>query len=145
MNPAGLHVFHLGPCLYSDLTPYSEASQMSQIDSGFERLIGLNIGYLHASALIVWKQVLWMSLHWNGWPFHWIPVNGMIYAEMSGMNCARYSTRPTNFCTSFKFCEVLQFLILDILSASACMPSLLMICPRQSILSAYRSHLSILR
>ena len=145
MNPAGLHVFQLGPCSYSDLTPYSEASQTSQINSGFEGSMGLNIRYLHASALIVWKQVLWMSLHWNGWPFLWIPVNGMLYAEMSSMNCARYSTRPTNFCTSFKFCEVLQFLILDILSALAYTPLLLMICLRQFILSAYRSHLLISR
>jgi hypothetical protein len=56
MNPAGLHVCPVGPCLYIAPTPDTEASQITHIGSSNELSMGRNIAVLQQIFFMFSKQ-----------------------------------------------------------------------------------------
>jgi len=101
--------------------------------------MGLRIGVLHAKSLI-WSRHVWCNgLHWNGWLLLQMDSRGDVYADMSGMKCAKYFTSPTNHNTSGYDLRVCHLHTLAILLVLAWRPWSSIRCPRQSMSDEYRS------
>src|SRR5215471_16279345 len=122
MNPAGLHVCHVGPCPYMQPIPDTDASHIIHIGSSIDGSIGHNIGASVASLLICWKHDSCTGIHTNGILFFTMFANGPVYIVTSGMYGATYCTSPRNLWTSLNVLGVRQSRIRFILSTSACMP-----------------------
>ena len=63
---------------------------MTHIGSSFDGSIGRRMGDLYARCLIISKHRWWRGLHSNAWPFFVMAARGPLYADTSGMKCARY-------------------------------------------------------
>ena len=133
INPAGLHVCHVGPCPYTAPIPDADASQMTHIGSSEDGSISRKIGVLQASRFILSIHCWCMGRQWNGCLFFWIAASGPVYADTSSIKWASYCTSPRNLCTSCLFLGVLHPRTRAILSVSAWIPRSSIIWPRQSI------------
>src|ERR1700729_2886984 len=132
-EPADLHVCQVAPCPYTAPIPDADASQITQMGSLTVVSIGRKMGVLQAKCFILSIHIWCMGLQWNGCPFFCIAAKGPVYADTSGIKCARYCTRPRNHCTSCLFLGVRHSRTRAILSESAWMLRSSMMWPRQSI------------
>ena len=105
-NLAGQHCSQLLPWSYTMPTPVLEPSVMTQTGSSLLKSTGFSIGALAASALILSKHLSSRGVYWKALLLWAAPDNGVVYAVMSGINCARYWLVQGNFglhCNSEEF------------------------------------------
>ena len=72
---------------------------MTQTSSLVLKSTGFRIGVLEANVLMLSKHLSSTGVYWNAQLLCAEPDNGVVYAVISGMNCARYWTSPRNFWT----------------------------------------------
>src|SRR6202041_2231502 len=113
--------------------PDAEASQITHMGSSDNGSTGRKMGVLQAKAFILSMHTWCSGFHRNGRPFFWIAANGPVYADTSGIKCARYCTSPRKCCTLCLLLGVHHSCTLAILSESAWIPRSAIIWPRQSI------------
>ena len=75
-------------------------------------------GVLQANILILSIHIWCSGFQRNRCPFFCIANSGPVYADMSGIKCARYCTNPRNLCMSCLFLGVLHPWTQAILSKS---------------------------
>ena len=63
---------------------------MTQTGSLLLKSTGFSIGALVANALILSKHLSSSGVHWKALLLGAAPDNGVVYAVLSGINCARY-------------------------------------------------------
>ena len=73
---------------------------MAQMGSFLLKSTGFSIGALDTSVLMLSKHLSNSRVHWKARLLCAEPDNGVVYAVMSCMNCARYHMSPRNFWTS---------------------------------------------
>ena len=67
---------------------------MTQTGSLLLKSTGFRIGILETIALMLSKHLSNSGVHWKSHLLCAKPDNGVVYAVMSGMTCARYCTSP---------------------------------------------------
>src|ERR1700734_1832121 len=121
MNPAGLHVCQVAPYPYTAPISDADASQITQMGSLTVVSIGHKMGVLQAKNFILSMHIWCMGFQWNRCLFFCI-AKGPVYADTSGIKCARYCTRPRNHYTSCLFLGVHHSRTQAIISESAWIP-----------------------
>ena len=110
-----------------------QASQITHMGSSEDGSMGRRMGVLQAKDFILSMHAWCSGFQRNGWPFFWIAARGPVYADTSGIKCARYCTNPRKHCTSCLPLGVCHSRTRAILLESAWIPQSSIIWPRQSI------------